>query len=239
MPDSKISALPNPLTVTTLATNDKVPVYDQSTDSLTTAQVDAIAARQSYPLWDGTNWDFNQSSAPTTRPGGGALGIGDTWTERNNSTNAIAGFWMWNGTYWLSQQMFSVDGNGNGVASFNAQVRPYAGTDLYLETVSVIGKTSASNTGTAYHQLNLYRFDSDGSNTQITANLFNTSAIAANLSFSKVANINSFYSVSEVPSGQASPAFPISYFVQMETGAGAPGNIPRANLFVQYRRVRK
>src|SRR6476619_6784221 len=104
MADSKLSLLPNPLMVTTLASNDKVPVYDLSTDSLVTAQVDAIAARQSYPLWDGTNWEFNQSTGPTTRPGGGALGVGDTWTERNSSTNATVAQWEWNGTYWLDQK---------------------------------------------------------------------------------------------------------------------------------------
>lgn len=176
---------------------------------------------------------FDGATVPT-----GQL-VGDTWTERNATTQAIVGQWEWNGTYWLSLQRFLVDGNGNNVASFNAQIRPHVGTDLFIENVSVIGKTSATNSGTAYHQLNLYLFNSDGANTQITSNIFNTSAIAANASFSRIALINTFYSTPEVTAGQASPALPISYFVQMETGVGTPGNIPRANLVIQSRRVRR
>ena len=57
------------------------------------------------PVYIGGVAYFNRSTKPTERSAGVALVAGDRWY---NTSNGI--WWFWNGTYWLSNQLFVVQG---------------------------------------------------------------------------------------------------------------------------------
>ncbi len=118
-----------------------------------------------------------QDATPATRNDGTALVADDCWLETDTNIR-----WLWNGTYWLSEQLFSegvsVDAQAAGRTDY-FQMEPFQDVQYNIFVVSVTSAlyVATTNSATDYWLIILNRLSAAAAATQVGT--INTSAIAA------------------------------------------------------------
>jgi hypothetical protein len=128
-------------------------------------------------LRNGTVEFLCQDGTPATRNDGTALVADDLWYETD--TNIL---WFWNGTYWLSTQLFtenfSISGAAASATLSHHSIEPMATQhDLFLVDLNASMYVATTNTGSAYWSIEWRRVTAAYG--QVALASLNTTAIAA------------------------------------------------------------
>lgn len=135
-------------------------------------------------------WEIRQSSKPTTRPDSSALVTGDRWLDASNV------WWFWNGTYWLSEQIFQsvLIGSSITVTTTFGAFYPPSGYNVYLiDLLAAAVFVATQDTTSNYWQFQLDRVNNANPSvfTNISTISANTLTVSSNyVAASYVATIN-------------------------------------------------
>jgi hypothetical protein len=134
------------------------------------------------------------STTPTTPT------IGDTWEELNGSGNII-GRWFWNGTYWLSEQLFTSGSFVTAAASANginwANGMPKNGSNIWVEAFQATAHSSSAHNGTDFWTFQLLRHT--GANAfDVTGATITTQTLLANTVTTYRADVNQVLANSDI-----------------------------------------
>lgn len=102
----------------------------------------------------GSKKHTRSSTAPTSPA------TGDTWEELNGSSNII-GRWFWNGTYWLSEQLFTSGSFVTSAAAANgvnwANSMPKNGSNIWIEAFQATAQSTTAHNTTDFWTFQLLR----------------------------------------------------------------------------------
>jgi len=156
--------------ITAISDSDKILLGDASdSDALKAITRANFFGGASKSLLPGGKYLFIQNATPT------ANAAGDRWWETD--TNIM---WFWDGTYWLTEQMFTFFEQYSGTAADDARYGSEigaAGHDVFLMNHTVNVFVAGTNDGSNYWEFRLSRLSSSGA---ALLSSLNTSALSVN-----------------------------------------------------------
>ena len=147
----------------------------------------------------GTTAEWSAAAKPSTRPDAVALAVGDHYYD-----TALLRWYTWDGTYWLSDQVFDLVWAG-GTAAFTAQYAAYAyaalpgsATSIYVLDVSFVTRQTGAGTVNDYYAVMLGFVPVGGGATNIA--ISDTKTNSANIETRAVVAVNAVKDLSAAAS---------------------------------------
>lgn len=162
---------------------------------------------------------------PTTRSNGSALVSGDRWLDTADRL-----WWQWNGTYWLSQNLYFATASFNLIATTQGLgVMPYPAKDydVFLEDFTFSFVLNNPQNATDFWRVQLERQNTAGNQTMIaTTDVSDLSHTTGLIGIRRTVAVNLHQDVSALPS----IGWRIAAYRQ-----GASGGINQPSFSVSYR----
>lgn len=137
---------------------------------------------------------FYTATKPTTRPNGSALVIGDRWWKTDEGTE-----WFWNGTYWLSTQLyesnsiFSGSSPIGGATTTWAQLLSFPDKPIFVTRQYHFARFVPSAAGDGYVTQHRFTGDNDGLTIPPLPELKILAPDTTTYTYKLFGNLNTFY----------------------------------------------
>ena len=141
-----------------------------------------LTRKQRYNLLDGIDSQAG-SSQPAVRSDGTVLQTGDRWLDTSDRS-----WWWWNGTYWLSEQIYTAAAAASSVTMSTAfGILPVSpSVNLFLLNFEFVGRYNSMNDATNYWSISLLRMSSSNISAATEASFDSKTFTAATQVFSSI-----------------------------------------------------